>query len=246
MEPRGPDGSGLWVDGARRDGPSAAGDHRPQRAAARSRCATRPGLTIVFNGCIYNHHELRARAERARALVRLAQRHRGAAEGLGAVGRGPADATCTGCSPSRCTSRRGRTFLVRDRLGVKPLYLAEVRRRACAPPRRCRRCSRAAGSTRAWTRSRCTTTCRGTRSSPRRGRSCAASRKLPPATLLVHRARRPPPRARLLGPAVRAHARHRRLAGGDARGAAASPSGGGWWPTCRSASCSARRAGLAR
>ena len=39
-------------------------------SAARSRCATALGLTIVFNGCIYNHHELRARAARARARVR--------------------------------------------------------------------------------------------------------------------------------------------------------------------------------
>ena len=44
LAPRGPDGAGLWIDGRRRDGPPAAGDHRPLRArrAADARRGARP------------------------------------------------------------------------------------------------------------------------------------------------------------------------------------------------------------
>src|SRR3954453_2731933 len=59
MEPRGPDGSGLWAQG-----PVALG-HRRLKIIDLSDKAAQPmtdselGLTGVFNGCLYNYRELR-------------------------------------------------------------------------------------------------------------------------------------------------------------------------------------------
>ena len=59
MEPRGPDGSGLWSQG-----PVALG-HRRLKIIDLSDRAAQPmtdsdlGLTAVFNGCLYNYQELR-------------------------------------------------------------------------------------------------------------------------------------------------------------------------------------------
>ena len=86
--------------------------------------AERP-LTIVFNGEIYNHQELRAKLE---------------AEGTGTRWRGHSDTEMLlaafdawGCAPRSQVGRhvrlrrmgrrrRGRCTLARDRLGEKPLY----------------------------------------------------------------------------------------------------------------------------
>ena len=64
------------------------GHHRPVRRRRRSRC-TGPtsGSPIVFNGCIYNYHELRAELQRRRLHVLLHRRHRGGARRLPPVGR---------------------------------------------------------------------------------------------------------------------------------------------------------------
>ena len=79
LAPRGPDGHGVWIDG------DIGMVHRRLAVIDLSDAGAQPmrdgELTIVFNGCIYNHHELRARAARARPRVRLDQRHRGAAKG---------------------------------------------------------------------------------------------------------------------------------------------------------------------
>src|ERR1700683_2981811 len=61
---RGPDGSGHWA----RD--RIALSHRRLKIIDLSAAGDQPmtdpelGLTIVFNGCIYNHRELRAELER--------------------------------------------------------------------------------------------------------------------------------------------------------------------------------------
>src|ERR1700710_2067946 len=59
MRHRGPDGEGLWADG-----PVALGHRRrpiiaPSPGGAQPMTDDETGSTIVFNGCIYNHHELR-------------------------------------------------------------------------------------------------------------------------------------------------------------------------------------------
>jgi hypothetical protein len=59
MSDRGPDGSGVWAQGP------VALAHRRLKIIDLSECAAQPmtdpelGLTIVFNGCIYNYPELR-------------------------------------------------------------------------------------------------------------------------------------------------------------------------------------------
>src|SRR3954469_21361536 len=65
LEQRGPDGDGLWASG-----PVALG-HRRLSIIDLSNRGAQPmvdselGLTVVFNGCIYNHRELRTELERA-------------------------------------------------------------------------------------------------------------------------------------------------------------------------------------
>jgi asparagine synthase (glutamine-hydrolysing) len=126
MADRGPDGSGLWAQG-----PVALG-HRRLKIIDLSERAAQPmvdgelGITVVFNGCIYNHHELRRELEGAgyrffssgdtEVLVK-AYHHWGdrfveRLKGMFAF-----------CLVERDS---GRVLLGRDRLGIKPLYLAEV------------------------------------------------------------------------------------------------------------------------
>src|ERR671939_314938 len=65
FESRGPDGAGVWASG-----PVALG-HRRLAIIDLSRRGDQPmsdpelGLTVVFNGCIYNHRELRRDLEAA-------------------------------------------------------------------------------------------------------------------------------------------------------------------------------------
>jgi asparagine synthase (glutamine-hydrolysing) len=126
MQPRGPDGSGLWVSGP------VGMVHRRLAIIDLSERGAQPmhdealGLTVVFNGCIYNHHELRDE------LIAL---------GHSFVSTSDTEVLLKGWAqwgeelPSHLygmfafalhEASSGRTVLVRDRLGVKPLYLAEV------------------------------------------------------------------------------------------------------------------------
>src|SRR3954469_14885345 len=64
MKPRGPDGSGVGVEGG------GGMVHLRLAVIDLSELGAQPmrdealGLTVVFNGCIYNHRELRAELER--------------------------------------------------------------------------------------------------------------------------------------------------------------------------------------
>jgi asparagine synthase (glutamine-hydrolysing) len=123
---RGPDDAGSW-----RHGPLAMLHHRLKiidlsEAGAQPMTDDDLGLVIVFNGCIYNHRELR------RELEGLGYRFRSASDTeviLKAYHRWGV----------RCVDRfygmfafalyeqdSGRLVLARDRLGIKPLYLAET------------------------------------------------------------------------------------------------------------------------
>jgi asparagine synthase (glutamine-hydrolysing) len=122
MSARGPDDDGLVAQG-----PVALG-HRRLAIVDLSERGAQPmrdqelGLTIVFNGCIYNHDELRARLlkdgyrffSRSDTEVILKAFH---AWGEGCVEQFKGMfAFCVREHDS------GRLFLARDRLGIKPLY----------------------------------------------------------------------------------------------------------------------------
>ncbi|MCB1512899.1 MAG: N-acetylglutaminylglutamine amidotransferase, partial [Hyphomicrobiaceae bacterium] len=125
MAPRGPDGSGIVARGR------FAFGHRRLKIIDLSEAAAQPfvdthlGLTIAFNGCIYNYPELRAELEglgyhfasTGDTEVILKAWH---AWGEEAVGR------FHGMFAFALHERdSGRTALVRDRFGIKPLYYAE-------------------------------------------------------------------------------------------------------------------------
>ncbi len=125
MSDRGPDDSGVWAQGA-----TALG-HRRLKIIDLSAASGQPlvdaaaGLTGVFNGCIYNYRELRAELQAkghhffssgdSEVVVKAY-----AEWGLDFVDH------LIGMFAVAITERdTGRLVLARDRLGVKPLYLAE-------------------------------------------------------------------------------------------------------------------------
>ena len=173
MAPRGPDAAGVWSQGR------VALGHRRLKIIDLSEAGAQPmvdsdlGLAICWNGCIYNYKDLRREltgqgyrffSHSDTEVLLKAYHHWGdrfvdRLKGMFAFAIVERDS--------------GRVLLGRDRLGIKPLYLTEDAHRS-GSRRRCRRCSPAAASTPVSTRSRCTTTCRSTRSCRRRARSCAA------------------------------------------------------------------------
>jgi asparagine synthase (glutamine-hydrolysing) len=127
MIPRGPDGHGTW-----QQGPIALA-HRRLSIIDLSAHAAQPmtdnalGLTVAFNGCIYNYKELRAELE---------------ARGYSFFSHGDTEVVLKSFHAwgDACVQRfhgmfafavaerdSGRLTLVRDRLGIKPLYYAQVR-----------------------------------------------------------------------------------------------------------------------
>jgi asparagine synthase (glutamine-hydrolysing) len=126
LAPRGPDGSGTYAA----DGVALA--HRRLKIIDLSPTGRQPmvdpelGLTIVFNGCIYNYRELRADLEadgyrffsKSDTEVLLKAYHRwgdafvNRLHGMFALAIAERDS--------------GDVVLVRDRLGIKPLYTAAV------------------------------------------------------------------------------------------------------------------------
>jgi asparagine synthase (glutamine-hydrolysing) len=126
LAPRGPDGSGEWHSA------NIALTHRRLKVIDLSAAGDQPlhdrelGLVIVFNGCIYNHEALRAELQAdgytfhshsdteviVKAFHRWRERCVEHLIGMFAFAIVETDS--------------GRVVLCRDRLGIKPLYLAEV------------------------------------------------------------------------------------------------------------------------
>ncbi|MHB2267118.1 N-acetylglutaminylglutamine amidotransferase [Aliihoeflea sp. PC F10.4] len=126
IAPRGPDGSGLVMHN------NAALAHRRLSIIDLSQKARQPmvdgklGLTIAFNGCIYNYPELRAELE---------------AKGYEFFSTGDTEVILKAYHAwgTKCVERflgmfafviherdSGRVVVARDRFGIKPLYIAET------------------------------------------------------------------------------------------------------------------------
>src|SRR3954454_23129104 len=122
LAPRGPDGAGLWT------GEGAGMVHRRLAVIDLSDLGAQPmrdgELTIVFNGCVYNHHELRAQL---RALGHSFASHSDTEVLLKGWREWGEDLPRHLNGMFAFALHDGtRTVLVRDRLGIKPLYLAEA------------------------------------------------------------------------------------------------------------------------
>jgi asparagine synthase (glutamine-hydrolysing) len=129
LQARGPDGEGLWEHGA------VALGHRRLKIIDLSEAGAQPmtdeelGLTLVFNGCIYNYKDLREELQgygyrffsTSDTEVILKAYHRWGVDCvqhfLGMVAFAIVE------------HDSGTVTLARDRLGIKPLYLAEKRGR---------------------------------------------------------------------------------------------------------------------
>ena len=130
LAPRGPDGEGMWCDGP------VGLAHRRLAIIDLSPRGAQPmvdealGLAVVFNGCIYNHRELRAELERAGHVFASTSDTEVLLKGWAAWGEGMLDRLAGMFAFALWERATGRLVLARDRLGVKPLYLADVDGRA--------------------------------------------------------------------------------------------------------------------
>jgi asparagine synthase (glutamine-hydrolysing) len=123
---RGPDGAGTWCSG-----PIALG-HRRLAIIDLSPRGQQPmvdpelGLTAVFNGCIYNHRELRRELEGAGYRFFSTSDTEVLLKGYDHWGTKLVDRLVGMFAFCIVERDSGRALLARDRLGVKPLYLAEI------------------------------------------------------------------------------------------------------------------------
>jgi asparagine synthase (glutamine-hydrolysing) len=127
LAPRGPDGDGMWFH----DGTALA--HRRLAIIDLSELGSQPmvdeqlGLTVVFNGIIYNHRELRAELEGAGRRFRSTSDTEVLLKGWAEWGEGMLDRLVGMFAFCLVEHVSGRCVLARDRLGIKPLYLMELR-----------------------------------------------------------------------------------------------------------------------
>ncbi len=125
LAPRGPDGAGVWSSG-----PAALG-HRRLAIIDLSRKGDQPmvdpelGLTIVFNGCIYNHKELRRELEANGYRFFSTSDTEVVLKAFHCWGDKFLDRLAGMFAFCIVERDSGKAVLARDRLGIKPLYLAE-------------------------------------------------------------------------------------------------------------------------
>ena len=125
MADRGPDGAGIWSDGR-----VALGHRRLQiidlsEAGAQPMVDAELGLTVVFNGCIYNYPELRRELQQAGFRFFSTSDTEVIAKAYKQWGDDFVDHLLGMFAICILERDSGRLVLVRDRLGIKPLYLTE-------------------------------------------------------------------------------------------------------------------------
>jgi asparagine synthase (glutamine-hydrolysing) len=124
MRHRGPDGRGAWGEGP------VALAHRRLKVIDLTEKGDQPmvdealGLTVVFNGCIYNHRELRRELEREGARFFSTSDTEVILKAYGRWGTACVERFIGMFAFALYEHRTRRLVLVRDRLGIKPLYLA--------------------------------------------------------------------------------------------------------------------------
>jgi len=130
LRSRGPDGEGQYVS---REGamPAALGHTRlaiidPSTAGAQPMRDNERGVSIVYNGEIYNSPQLRLELQRGGAQFRSTSDTEVILRGWEMWGEAVLDRIEGIFSFAILDERSGRALLARDRLGVKPLYWAEV------------------------------------------------------------------------------------------------------------------------
>jgi asparagine synthase (glutamine-hydrolysing) len=123
---RGPDGEGLWASGG------AALGHRRLCIIDLSAAGSQPmvdsdlGLSVVFNGCVYNYRELREELSAAGYRFFSTSDTEVLLKGYHHWGERFVDRLKGMFAFCIVERDSGRAVLGRDRLGVKPLYLADV------------------------------------------------------------------------------------------------------------------------
>lgn len=123
---RGPDGSGSWSSGA------VALAHRRLKVIDLSERGAQPlidsqlGIALVFNGCIYNYRELRAELESHGYAFFSTSDSEVIAKAYHRWGSSCVQRFAGMFAFALAERDSGRLMLARDRLGIKPLYLAEL------------------------------------------------------------------------------------------------------------------------
>ncbi|MFP5369939.1 MAG: N-acetylglutaminylglutamine amidotransferase [Actinomycetes bacterium] len=126
LVPRGPDGQGSWSSGR------VAFGHRRLSVIDLSPCGAQPmvdnqlGLTAVFNGCIYDYRELRAELEAAGHRFFSSSDTEVILKGYAQWGTDVVSHLHGMFAFVIHERDTGRVVMARDRLGIKPLYLAET------------------------------------------------------------------------------------------------------------------------
>ncbi|MFE9928623.1 N-acetylglutaminylglutamine amidotransferase [Streptomyces sp. NPDC005533] len=125
LEARGPDGRGMWSQGA------VALGHRRLKIIDLSERGSQPmtdaelGLTAVFNGCVYNYRELRDRLEGLGHRFFSRSDTEVVVKAYAEWGPECVESLIGMFAFAVVEHHTGRVVLGRDRLGIKPLYLTQ-------------------------------------------------------------------------------------------------------------------------
>src|ERR671917_351914 len=129
LSSRGPDGEGAWARGP------VALAHRRRSIIALSAAGSQPmvdaplGLTVVFNGCIYNYQDLRAELEGHGYRFFSTSDTEVIGKAYARWGISCVDHFFGMFAFAIVEHETGRVILGRDRLGIKPLYLDQTAER---------------------------------------------------------------------------------------------------------------------